>query len=105
MQNGKLHEILSVGDTSNHVNGSREIGLSAVADFDGDGIVDLAVPSFDRRAVRFLSFAGGSAKDIARVELRARAATSFAVDSSPEKAVVVGLEDGTRQRVSLPGRR
>lgn len=104
LQNGSLHEIVSIDDASNHVLGSPELGLSAIADFDGDGIVDLAIPSFDRRSLRFLSFAGGKAKEIGSVQLRARAAKSFVVESDREQVVVVGLEDGTRQRISLPRR-
>ena len=36
---------------SNHVNGSRELGLSATGDLDGDGIEDLVLPSSDRRSM------------------------------------------------------
>jgi FG-GAP-like repeat len=105
MRDGKLFETASITDTSNHVNGSRELGLSAVADFDGDGVLDLAIPSFDRRALRFLTFVGGSPTELARVQLRSRAATSFTVEGGSVKTVVVGLEDGSTQRVSLPQRR
>ena len=65
----KLVEIASISDTSNHVAGTRDIGLAVVADFDGDGIMDLAVPSLDRRSLRFISFKGG-AHEIARKPLR-----------------------------------
>lgn len=37
----KLVQIATLPDTSNHVAGSPQMGLSAVADFDGDGIADL----------------------------------------------------------------
>lgn len=105
LRNGKLVPLVSVDDASNHVNGSRELGLSAVADFDGDGIVDLAIPSFDRRALRFLSFAGGKVKEIGRVALRVRAATSFTINRASATTVAVGLEDGTTQTISPPPRR
>ncbi|WP_223478424.1 hypothetical protein [Oricola indica] len=41
------------GDVSNHVIGSRDLGLSAVSDFDGDGNPDLVLPSQDRMRLRF----------------------------------------------------
>lgn len=40
-------------DVTNHVFGSRELGMAAVGDFDGDGKPDLAVPSQDRKRLRF----------------------------------------------------
>ena len=36
---------------SNHVIGSRELGLAATGDFTGDGVSDLALPSADRRSL------------------------------------------------------
>ena len=39
-----LKEIATLDDTANHVAGSRQLGLAAVADFDGDGVADLAIP-------------------------------------------------------------
>lgn len=36
---------------SNHFIGSRELGLSAVGDFSGDGAPDLAIPSADRNSL------------------------------------------------------
>lgn len=40
-------------DLSNHVFGSRRQGLSAMGDFDGDGHLDLVMPSQDRTELRF----------------------------------------------------
>ena len=59
LRSGRLVEIASMPDTSNHVIGSPHLGLSAVADFDGDGVADLAVPTRDRKSLRFLSFGQG----------------------------------------------
>lgn len=41
------------GNVSNHVIGSRELGMSTVCDFDGDGADDLVLPSQDRTRLRF----------------------------------------------------
>lgn len=43
---------------SNHKIGSRRLRLSATYDFDGDGKLDLALPSQDRRSVRFVTANG-----------------------------------------------
>jgi len=91
---GKLLKIAETRDTSNHAIGSRALGQSAVADFDGDGIVDLAIPSFDRRAVRLLSFRGG-VREIARIKLPAPVTTNFITLASrglPE--ILFGTVDG-----------
>ncbi|MBM3569963.1 MAG: VCBS repeat-containing protein, partial [Alphaproteobacteria bacterium] len=99
LRGGRLVEIASLPDVSNHVIGSPALGLSAVADFDGDGIADLALPSRDRGWLRFLSFAGG-VREIARRRLPAPAASDFELDRGDGKpGVIVGLADGRRIRV------
>lgn len=94
-----LTEIASLDGTSNHVAGSRHLGLAAVADFDGDGVADLAIPSLDRRSLRFIAFKGG-ARELARKALPAPAAADFSVEHDGGKpVVVVGLEVGRKIRV------
>jgi hypothetical protein len=100
LRSGRLPEIASLPDTSNHVAGSREIGLTAVADFDGDGVADLALPSLDRRSLRFITIKGG-ARELARKALPSRAASDFALEVvSGKTVVVVGLEGG--RKVAIP---
>ena len=91
---GKLLKVAETGDTSNHAIGSRNLDQSTVGDFDGDGVADLAIPSFDRRSIRLLSFRGGI-REIARIKLPAPAATNFialASQGSPE--ILLGTADG-----------
>jgi len=76
LRSGRLVEIASMPDTSNHVMGSPHLGLSAVADFDGDGVADLAVPTKDRKYLRFLSFKGG-ARELGRKPLESTALSDF----------------------------
>lgn len=93
-----LREIATLSDTSNHVAGSLSLGLSAVADFDGDGIADLAIPSLDRRSLRFIRFKGG-VRELARKSLPAPAVSDFTIEHEGGKPiVVVGLGAGRKVR-------
>ena len=76
LRSGGLVEIAKMPDTSNHVIGSPNLGLSAVADFDGDGVADLAIPTRDRTYLRFLSFKGG-ARELGRKPLESTAVYDF----------------------------
>ncbi len=95
LDNGKLVRIITENDVSNHAIGSHHFRLSAVADFDGDGISDLAIPSFDRRSLRILSVRDRRVREIDRIALPAIAAENFTVEMSSERpAVRVGLNGG-----------
>lgn len=93
---GTLRKIAAMPDASNHVIGSRAIDMSAVADVDGDGIADLAVPSLNRRRLRIVSFAP-NAREIAHVELPARLVTNIGLVpmKSGAPAFAAGLDNGT----------
>jgi FG-GAP-like repeat len=96
---GKLVEIATMEDTSNHAIGSSKLGLAAVQDFNGDGVMDLAIPSRDRRNVRILSFKGG-ARELSRHPLPAAATGNFALATEGGKPVVsVGTADGGTARI------
>lgn len=95
-----LRRIAKIRDTSNHVGGSTQMGLSVVADFNGDGVADLALPSMSKRTLRFLSFRSGI-KEIARKSLPAAAVSNFKlVTRKGRPAVDVGLSGGRRIVVS-----
>ncbi len=79
---------------SNHIFGSTELGMSAVARINGDGIADLAVPDAKRRALRFMTVAGGSLREIAHVSLDAAITTAIGTMRSASPAFVFGLDDG-----------
>lgn len=102
LRGGKLQEIAQVRDTSNHVAGSKHLGMSAVADFDADGVADLAVPSFDRGSLRVLTFKGG-VRELSRHRLPAPAASDFSLAAvNGRQTVIVGLAGGRRISVT-PG--
>lgn len=92
---GALRKTSELADASNHVAGTRALNMSATADFDGDGVLDVAVPSLDRGKLRLLSFM--PAHEIASVALPALAVTNLGlipIENSPP-AVVLGLADGS----------
>ncbi len=61
--------LASVENISNHQNGSEATHLSASTDFDGDGIVDLAILSGDYRTLRLIKFVGDQAREFAKFPL------------------------------------
>jgi hypothetical protein len=93
----KLRKTAEIGDASNHIAGSRALRMSATADFDSDGIADLAIPSFDRGRMRIIAFAQRP-HELASVTLPAKAATNLALlpngDGMPPM-IVLGLSNGS----------
>lgn len=85
-----------IADTTNHIAGSRALEMTVVADFDGDRIPDLAIPSFDRTRLRLISFVP-EAHEIANIALPAKAVTNLARVGTDQgaPAVALGLADGT----------
>lgn len=88
---------------SNHAIGSREQGQAAVADWNGDGILDLLVPDARRRELRIVTFAGGKFKELERIANPQPIVTAVVpaqLDRSGRVAVVYGLSDGTLVAIS-----
>lgn len=101
LQGDELEMIASTDDVSNHVYGSRHLKLSAVADFNGDGRPDIAIPSQDRLRLRFLTFKRGEIDELGEVGLPAAATEDFElVMVAGKPAVQVGLPGGRRHIVS-----
>jgi hypothetical protein len=95
-RDGDLHKIATLPDTANHIAGTRAIDMAVVADFDGDKIPDIAIPSLDRSRLRIVSFAP-EPREIASVVLPAKAVTNLGLlaESAGPPAIAVGLADGT----------
>lgn len=100
-RNGGLKRVGSVEGFSNHEIGSREMRLSAVADVDGDGRVDLAVPSHSRSRLRIIGFGTKGPRSIASIKLPGRIDKAIAVDGSgPSVKFTVGLADGSLYEIT-----
>lgn len=85
---------------SNHFIGSREQGLSAIEDFDGDGVVDIAVPSANRMTLRLMKLDEGEVVELAKIPMPNRIDKPIAVSTSAGRPVLtVGLEDGSSYRL------
>lgn len=88
---------------SNHAIGCRTQDLAALVDWDGDGTPDMAVPDAQRRALRIVTFAGGSFAELDRIESPSPITTAvIAAVLPPDKvaAIAYGLADGTLVVVS-----
>ena len=93
---GDLRKTAELPDIANHIAGTRALAMSATADFDGDGVADIAAPSLDRSRLRIVSFAP-KAREIANVPLPDKAVTNLALvaEKSGPPAIALGLADGS----------
>jgi len=95
LEEGKLIKVGEKPGFSNHQTGSTEMRLSAIADINGDGAPELAVPSADRRQLRIVGFNRGQLTDRAVADLPATIDKAIAVHGT-EKAtrLIAGLQSG-----------
>lgn len=97
---GTLREVLSARGFSNHAIGSRNLGLSATADMNGDGIADLLVPTNSRRELKALSLNSGKVREIASIKLPTELTTDIHVERSARgTAFLFGLDNGRFYRL------
>jgi hypothetical protein len=104
-ENRRLRVVAAQAGFSNHVIGSIELRLSAIADADGDGRIDLALPSQDRKRLRIVSLNGQTIREIAYADLPSPIDKAIAVEGPAGNPVfTVGLENGTVYRVHRPAK-
>ncbi|MBV6658246.1 MAG: hypothetical protein KI785_10825, partial [Devosiaceae bacterium] len=93
---GRLSVIASEAGYSNHEIRAREMRLSAVADIDGDGRMDLALPNASRSTLELVRFTGGRIATLDRVALPARVAGPIIADGRGDGlAFTMLLADGS----------
>ena len=95
LRSGKIVHELSLRGFSNHVTGSRVLNMSASANFDGMGKVDLAIPGADRDVLRIISLDGGMVAEPAHVKLPGRIVTEIvSVMHKGHPSIIAGLDSG-----------
>ena len=104
LRKGKLVNKYQSMYTSNHGIGSRIQELAAAIDWNGDGVVEIAVPDLSRTAMKIISYAKRKPEELASVELGGRILSAMVAadldrDNKPE--LYFALADG-RFRVLKP---
>lgn len=74
---GSFTLLAKTDNLSNHHNGSPDTDLSASADFDGDGVVDLAILSGDYATLKLLKVSADRVQEIAQFLLPAQGNGNF----------------------------
>jgi hypothetical protein len=102
LQDGQLAEEASLAGFSNHVIGTRELGLSAILDFDEDGLPEIFLPSARRRSLRVLRYSDGEIKLLGRGLYDAQIIGDFRLedlDGNGMDEVIFQLDDGLEVRL------
>jgi hypothetical protein len=97
----RLRKTAELADVGNHVADTQTIDMSAVADFDGDGTPDLAIPSLDHSRLRLISFKD-EAHEIGSIALPNKAATNLGLVNAKTPQIAAGLADGSLVLVERP---
>lgn len=98
LQGGRLAEAGSRWGFSNHWIGSREQDISAVLDFNGDGIADIAVPDQTRTRLLVIAFARGRFSVVAETTHDASVRTKIVprdANGDGKTDLVYGLDNGS----------
>ncbi|MCI4665990.1 MAG: hypothetical protein MRY74_14845 [Neomegalonema sp.] len=96
---GVLSQLDTLAGFSNHAIGARELRLAAAADLDGDGLLELAIPSRNRRSVKIVRFEGGAWRLLARLPVRSSVRRMAASASAAEPQIFIELRNGDAYRV------
>lgn len=84
------------GGYMSHVNGVRNLDQAVTGDFDGDGNVELLVPSRDQKILIALRRVGDTVEEVWELPLGSRLATNLTTIVSRDGAITLGVvtEDG-----------
>ena len=98
----RLVEEVSWAGFSNHLIGSRELGLSAILDFDEDGLPEIFLPSARRRSIRIMRYQDGELKLLGRDFYDAQIVGDFRLedlDGNGMDEIIFQLDDGLEVRL------
>lgn len=102
LQGDRLVEEASWAGFSNHLIGTRELGLSAILDFDEDGLPEILLPSARRRSLRVMRYQDGELKLLGRSFYDAQIIGDFRLedlDGNGMDEVIFQLDDGLEVRL------
>ncbi len=100
LRGNTLKKIGSMPGFSNHFIGSREQRLSAIADVDKNGTLDLILPSAGRDVLRMVGFVKGRLKQLAAIKLPRQIDKAIAVTHKEKYPIfTIGLSDGASHAV------
>lgn len=100
-RSGSLRRLGFAEGFSNHAIGSTELGLSAIADANNDGVLDLALPDASRTALRIVTARDGEIRPIATAPVGAKIGTAIGVLALQGRPIfLIGLEDGKAIAIS-----
>ena len=103
MAGDKLEIVATVSGYTSHVIGSRNLDMGVAADFDGDGIVEVLLPSQDRTHLGAIQRVEGGAIIDWQLPLDGVLSTNLSVVQLADGSLLLGagLQDG-RIRIWLP---
>lgn len=101
-EGGKLRILESLNGLSNHINGTTELDMSAVADIDGDGVMDLILPTFGQGSLVAYSFKAGP-KRLFSVETPTRIGTAIGILMTANSPIFL-FGDGSGKLVVVENR-
>lgn len=81
---------------SNHAMGSRELGLAAVTDVNGDNVVDIVIPDAGRQNLSAVTFARGNFRELVQWPLVGRLTTAVLaadLDGDGDDEIIYGDAD------------
>ena len=78
------------GGYMSHVNGARNLDQAVAGDFDGDGNVELLVPSRDQKTLVALRRVGDIVEEVWELPLGSRLATNLTTVESPNGVITIG---------------
>jgi len=98
LQGSALVEVARLDGVTNHVIGSRDLDLARISDIDGDGRLEIVIPSQDRMSLTAVSFAGGRGRLVARAAVRSPIVRLEPMNGSH---AVVHLQDRSTVEITL----